>query len=271
MPFQRNKAELDNIMLIDSHLHLDFDEFASDRDAVMARAAAAGVDGFVCIGIKVRNFDRVLKVAEAHDNVWCTVGTLPHFADEEYDVTAAELVAHTRHPKVIGIGEAGLDQIYGNASWDAQLKVFQAHIDAARETQLPLVIHSVRQDEAMSEMLRAGTRKGAFPFVVHAFSGGPLLAETALELGGYLGFGGMLTYPGNAGMRAIAGSAPADRLLLETDSPSMAPAPNVDCRNEPALILEAAQLLANLRGVPLDRLAHITTENFYRLFSKAKS
>ena len=257
-------------MLIDSHLHLDFDEFADDRAEVIARAAAAGVDAYVCIGIRVRDFARVLAVAEAHDNVWCTVGTLPHFADEERDVTAAEIVAHTKHPKVIGIGEAGLDTFFGNASWDAQLAVFRAHIDAARQTQLPLVIHSVRQDEAMSEMLRAGMREGPFPFVIHAFSGGPLLAETALELGGYLGFGGMLTYPDNAGMRAIAASAPADRLLLETDSPSMAPAPNPDRRNEPALILEAAQLLANLRGVTVDGLAQITTANFYRLFSKAK-
>ena len=268
MPFQRNKAELDNIMLIDSHLHLDFDEFAGDRDAVMARAAAAGVDAFVCIGIKVRDFDRVVKVAEAHDNVWCTVGTLPHFADEEHDVTAAELVAHTRHPKVIGIGEAGLDQIYGNASWEAQVKVFQAHIDAARETQLPLVIHSVKQDEAMSDMLHAGMRKGSFPFVVHAFSGGPLLAETTVELGGYFGFGGMLTYPDNHAMRAIAASVPSDRLLLETDAPSMAPWPTPDDRNEPARIVTAAQLLADLRGVPLDTLAQETTENFYRLFGK---
>ena len=256
-------------MLIDSHLHLYFDDFAGDRAEVMARAAAAGVDGFVCIGIRVRNFGRVLAVAEAHDNVWCTVGTLPHFADEEHDVTAAEIVALTRHPKVIGIGEAGLDRVYGNASWDAQIAVFQTHIDAAIEAQLPLVIHSVREDVAMSEMLRAGMRQGRFSFVVHAFSGGTLLAETALELGGYLAFGGMLTYPDNHAMRDIAATVPADRLLLETDSPSMAPAPDRGRRNEPAFIVQATQLLADLRGVTLDRVAHETTENFYRLFAKA--
>ncbi|MCX5514019.1 LuxR family transcriptional regulator [Kaistia algarum] len=257
-------------MLIDSHLHLDFDEFATDRDEVMARAAAAGVDAYVCIGIRVRDFGRVRAVAETYDNVWCTVGTLPHFADEEHDVTAAEIAAHTRHPKVIGIGEAGLDTFYGNASWDAQVAVFQAHIDAARETQLPLVIHSVRQDAAMIDMLRSGMSKGRFRFVVHAFSGGPELAKTALELGGYLGFGGLLTYPDNHAMREIAASAPADRLLLETDSPSLAPVPYQDERNEPAHIVRTAQLLAELRGVTADELARTTSDNFYRLFAKAR-
>lgn len=256
-------------MLIDSHLHLDFDDFAADRAAVMARAAAVGVDAYVCIGIRVRAFARVLAVAEAHDNVWCTVGTLPHFADAERDVSVAEIVSHTSHPKVIGIGEAGLDQVYGNASWDAQRAVFETHIEAARQTRLPLVIHSVREDAAMSDMLRTGMQKGPFRFVVHAFSGGPQLAETVLELGGYLGFGGMLTYPDNDPMRAIAATAPANRLLLETDAPSMAPAPGQDQRNEPARIIKAAQLLADLRGVTLDSLARQTTENFYRLFTKA--
>ena len=255
-------------MFIDSHLHLDFDEFAADRLAVIDRARAAGIGRFVSIGIRVRDFARVLAVAEAHPEVYCTVGTLPHHADDEHDVTAAEIVAHTHHPKVVGIGEAGLDRFFGNASWDAQIAVFQAHIDAARETQLPLVIHSVRQDEAMADMLTAGMRKGAFPFVVHAFSGGPALAETALSLGGYLGFGGLLTYPDNHQMREIAASVPGDRILLETDSPSLAPAPDQDQRNEPVRLLDVARLLADLRKVSLDALGETTTANFHRLFHK---
>jgi TatD DNase family protein len=257
-------------MLIDSHLHLDFDEFAADRDAVLARAAAAGVDAFVNIGVKVRDFDRVRAVAERYPNVYATVGTLPHFADQERDVTTGELVALAQHPKVVGIGEAGLDTVYGNASWDAQLDVLRAHINAARETQLPLIIHSVRQDEAMAAMLTEQSRKGSFPMLMHAFSGGAALAETALRLGGYIAFGGLVTYHENSQSREIAPTIPADRLLLETDSPSLAPAPDRDKRNEPAKIVHTARLLAELRGTDVKTLGRQTTENFYRLFRKAR-
>lgn len=257
-------------MLIDSHCHLDFDEFNPDRDAILARAAAAGVDAFLTIGIRVRQFARVLAVAEQYDNVYCTIGTLPHFADEERDVTTAELVAQAEHPKVIGIGEAGLDTFYGNASWDAQIDVFRAHIDAARQTQLPLVIHSVRQDEAMAQILTEESRKGVFPILMHAFSGGPRLAETALGLGAYLSFGGLLTFPENETSRQIAAAAPADRLLVETDAPSLAPVPHQDERNEPAHIVHTAQLLADLRHTDLASIGQQTTENFYRLFTKAR-
>ena len=255
-------------MFIDSHLHLDFDEFAGDRDAVLARAAAAGVDAFVTIGIKVRDFDRVRAVAERYPNVYATVGTLPHFADEERDVTRAELVSLAQHPKVVGIGEAGLDTFFGNASWEAQLDVLRAHIGAARETQLPLVIHCVQQDEAMAQLLTEESRKGSFPILMHAFSGGAALAETALSFGGYISFGGLLTYEENAHSREIAPTVPADRLLLETDSPSLAPAPHRDERNEPAYLLETAKLLARLRGTDIAALGRQTSENFYRLFRK---
>lgn len=256
-------------MLIDSHLHLDFDEFAPDRAAIMARAAAAGVEAYVTIGIRVRDSARVIAVAEAYDNVFCTVGTLPHFADEERNVTAEEIVALTTHPKVVGIGEAGLDRVFGDASWPAQQAVFAAHIVAAQQTQLPLVIHSVREDEAMAQMLRASSATTPFPFVIHAFSGGPLLAEAALELGGYFGFGGLLTYPGNDLQREIAAGLPDDRLLLETDSPSLAPAPLQDERNEPANIRITAELLARLRGSDVESLAAQCSANTRRLFPKA--
>jgi len=255
-------------MFIDSHLHLDFDEFVADRDAVLARAAAVGVDTFVTIGIRVRDFDRVRAVAERYPNVYATVGTLPHFADEERDVTTAELVALAQHRKVVGIGEAGLDTFFGNASWAAQLDVLRAHIGAARETQLPLVIHCVQQDEAMAETLTKESRKGSFPILMHAFSGNAALAETALSLGGYISFGGLLTYEENAHSREIASTIPSDRLLLETDSPSLAPVPHRDERNEPAYLLETAKLLAKLHNTDLDTLGRQTTENFYRLFSK---
>lgn len=255
-------------MFVDSHLHLDFDEFASDRADAMARAAAIGIETYLNIGIRVRDFDRVRAVAEKHANVFCTVGTLPHFSDEEKDVTAEEIIALTRHPKVVGIGEAGLDRVYGSADWTNQTNVFSAHLTATQETQLPLVIHSVREDETMATRLREATAAKPFPFVVHAFSGGPVLAAAALELGGYFGFGGLMTYEGNDHIRETAAKVPRDRILLETDSPSMCPAPFENDRNEPANLLKIAELLAQLRGETVAEVAAYTTDNFYRLFAK---
>lgn len=255
-------------MFVDSHLHLDFNDFAKDREAVIQRAEAVGIDTFLTIGIRVRDFDRVRAVAERHANVFCTVGTLPHFADEEKDVTVAEIVALTHHPKVVGIGEAGLDRLLGSADWTNQVNVFAAHLAAVQQTQLPLVIHSVKEDEAMAAMLRQAWRRQPFPFVVHAFSGGPVLVEAALELGGYFGFGGLMTYDGNDHIREAARTVPRDRILLETDSPSMCPAPLQAERNEPANLTKIADLLSRLRGESLDDIAGYTTDNFFRLFSK---
>lgn len=257
-------------MFVDSHLHLDFDEFASDRADVMARAAAIGIETYLNIGIRVRDFDRVRAVAEQHANVFCTVGTLPHFSDEEKDVTAEEIIALTQHPKVVGIGEAGLDRVFGSADWTNQINVFSAHLTAAQETQLPLVIHSVREDETMAAMLREATATKPFPFVVHAFSGGPVLLKAALELGGYFGFGGLMTYEGNDHIRDAARQVPKERTLLETDSPSMCPAPFENGRNEPVNLLKIAELLAELRGETSAEVAAYTTDNFYRLFAKAR-
>lgn len=256
-------------MFVDSHLHLDFDAFAEDREAVMARAADAGITAFVDIGIRVRDSARVIAIAERYANVFCTVGTLPHLADEEADVTAGEIIALTGHPKVVGIGEAGLDRLYGNADWETQQRVFEAHVAAAQETGLPLVIHSVREDETMSEMLHKAMARRKFSFVVHAFSGGPLLLETTIDLGGYFGFGGLLTYSDNDHIRHAAQVVPLERILLETDSPSIMPAPLTGDRNEPANLIYAASLLAELRGINVDALAAASTDNFYRLFSKA--
>lgn len=255
-------------MFVDSHLHLDFDEFAGDREAVMERAKAAGVDLFVNIGIRVREAARVIAIVERYPNVFCTVGTLPHFADMEADVTAEEIVTLTAHPKVIGIGEAGLDRLYGNANWQTQIDVFAAHIAAAQTTGLPLVIHSVREDETMAAMLRAAMAAKPFSFVVHAFSGGAVLLAATRELGGYFGFGGLLTYRDNDHIRSAARTVPLERILLETDAPSMMPLPLEGPRNEPANLTHAATLLAGLRDISLEELAQASTENFYRLFTK---
>jgi TatD DNase family protein len=255
-------------LLVDSHCHLDFDEFATDRDAVMARARAAGIGGFVTISIRVREFHRIRAVAEQYADVYCSVGTHPHYAHEELDVTVEDLVRLAAHPKVVAIGEAGLDTFLGNSPWEAQMQGLRNHIAAARATQLPLVIHSVRQDEAMASVLREESRKGAFPLVMHCFSGGPELAETNLSLGHYISFSGLLTFEENAHLREIARDLPADRILVETDAPSLAPVPHRDGRNEPAYIHHTIAVLAEARKTSVEEIARQTTENFYRLFRK---
>ena len=255
-------------MLVDSHCHLDFDEFADDLDDVMRRASQAGIRCFLTIGIRVRDFARVRAVAAARDDVWCAVGTHPHYADEEHDVTAAELVALAQHTKVAAIGETGLDRHLGHASWPAQLRSFQAHIDAARQTQLPLVIHSVREDAAMAAILRRESARGPFPVVMHCFSGGADLARTNLSLGHALSFSGLLSYPEHAALRELARIVPGDRLLVETDAPSLPPAALLGQRNEPAQLRHVVQLLAELRGVGAEEIARQTSENFYRIFTR---
>jgi TatD DNase family protein len=255
-------------MLIDSHCHLDFDEFAADRDAVMGRARATGIGCFVTISIRVHEFDRILATAERYPDVYCSVGTHPHYAHKELDVTADDLVRIAAHPKVVAIGEAGLDLFFGNSPWEAQMQGLRNHIAAARETQLPLVIHSVRQDEAMAAVLSEESSKGTFPLVMHCFSGGPQLAATNLSLGHYISFSGLLTFEENTALRDIARDLPADRILVETDAPSLAPVPHRDQRNEPAYIRHTVALLAELRGTSVEEIARQTTENFYRLFRK---
>ncbi|MDR6665253.1 TatD family hydrolase [Rhizobium sp. 1399] len=257
-------------MIVDSHCHLDFAEFAADREVVMARAREAGIGVFLTIGIRVRQFDRVLAMAERYPDVYCSVGTLPHYADEERDVTTAELITHSRHPKVVGIGEAGLDRFYGSASWDAQLDVLQAHIAAARETQLPLIIHSVREDEAMAEMLVRESRKGSFPIVMHCYSGGAELAEKCLALGAYFSFSGLLTFEENDALRAIAAGLPEDRILVETDAPSLAPVPHRDERNEPAFIRHTIDMLALIRRTSVENVMDLTQGNFFKAFAKIR-
>ncbi len=255
-------------MLVDSHCHLDFDAFGDDLDDVMRRARGVGIAGFVTIGIRVREFTRVRAVAEAQPDVWCSVGTHPHYADEERDVTAAELVELARHPRVVAIGETGLDRHLGHASWQAQLESFQVHIDAARQTQLPLVIHAVREDAAVEAILQRESERGPFPVVMHCFSGGPALARTNLALGHALSFSGLLTYPEHGALRELARTVPDDRLLVETDAPSLPPAALLGERNEPAHLHHVVRLLAELRGVGADEIARRTTENFYRIFTR---
>lgn len=255
-------------MLVDSHCHLDFPDFSAERDAVVARAKAAGVGMMVTISTRVKRFDEIRAIAEAYENVWCSVGTHPHNAGEETEITTEDLVRLSAHHKVVAIGEAGLDYFYDKAPRDAQAEGLRRHIAAARQTGLPLVIHSRDADEDMATILTEETGKGAFPFVLHCFSSGAALAETGVKLGGYVSFSGILTFRKSDELRDIAKKIPLDRLLVETDSPYLAPMPHRGQRNEPAYVAHTAQVLAGTLGLTEDAIARQTTANFLRLFSK---
>lgn len=255
-------------MLIDTHCHLDFPDFAAERDDIVARAHAAGVKQMITISTRVKKFPDILAIAETYPSVFCSVGTHPHNADEELDVTIEELVALSRHPRVVAIGEAGLDYFYDNAPREAQAIGLVNHIAAARETGLPLVIHSRSADEDMAAILTEETGKGAFPFLLHCFSSGPELARIGVELGGYVSFSGILTFPKSEELREIAKTVPLERMLVETDAPYLAPKPFRGKRNEPAYVAHTASVLAETVGVSVDEIARITTENALRIFSK---
>ncbi len=255
-------------MLVDSHCHLDFPDFAEELDDIVARAEAAGIGRMVTISTRVRQFDRVLAVAERYDSVFCSVGTHPHNADEELDIEPADLVRISGHPKVVAIGEAGLDYHYDNSPREAQAEGLRRHIAAARETGLPLVIHARDADADMAAILTEETQKGAFPAVLHCFSSGRGLAETGIRLGHYVSFSGILTFNRAEELRDIARDMPGDRILVETDAPYLAPTPFRGKRNEPSYVVNTARVLAETRGVGEDEIAEQTTENFFRLFSK---
>jgi len=255
-------------MLVDSHCHLDFPDFATELDAVVARARAAGVGRMVSISTRVRKNSQLVAIAEQFPDVFCSVGTHPHHVDEETDIDAKTLIALSRHQKIVAIGEAGLDYHYDTGPRESQAKSFRQHIAAARETGLPLVIHARDCDADMAAILREETGKGAFKAVLHCFTGGRDLALTAVELGHYVSFTGILTFKNSAALRAIAAELPADRVLVETDSPYLAPVPYRGKRCEPAYVLETAKVLAETRGASLDEIARQTTANFFRLFDK---
>ncbi len=255
-------------MLVDSHCHLDFPDFAAELDAVVGRARAAGIGRMVTISTRVRKHVQVLAIAERYPDVFCSVGTHPHNAHEELDIDAKALVAMAKHPKIVAIGEAGLDYHYDNSPRQAQEKGFRQHIAAARESQLPLVIHAREADADMARILEEESGKGAFPAVLHCFTGGRDLAFRAIALGHYVSFTGILTFKNSQNLRDIAAALPADRILVETDAPYLAPLPHRGRRNEPAYVVETARVLAETRGIGTDEIARQTSENFFRLFSK---
>jgi TatD DNase family protein len=257
-----------DFVLVDSHCHLDFKDFDEDRDAVVERAGAAGVGTMVTISTRVAKFAGLRALAERYPRVYCSIGTHPHNAADEPDVTTADLVRIAADPRVVAIGEAGLDYHYDNSPRAAQRESFRRHIAAARETGLPLVIHARDADDDIAALLEEETGKGAFPFVLHCFSSGRDLARRGLALGGYVSFSGILTFKRSDALRAVAAEVPHDRLLVETDAPYLAPVPHRGRRNEPAYVYEIARVLAETRNLDPAALAAATTANFFRLFNK---
>ncbi|MGR6430804.1 TatD family hydrolase [Rhizobium sp. PAMB 3174] len=255
-------------MLIDTHCHLDFADFEEERDEIVKRAHQAGVKQMVTISTRVRKLDTLLAISERYPSVFCSVGTHPNNADEELDIQADDLVKLAAHPRVVAIGEAGLDYFYDTQKPEDQKTGLRRHIEAARITQLPLVIHSRSADDDMAAILTEETGKGAFPFILHCFSSGAELARTGVELGGYVSFSGILTFPKSTELREIAATVPMERLLVETDAPYLAPKRWRGKRNEPSYVVNTAEVLAEVKGVSYAEIAERTTENAFRIFSK---
>lgn len=255
-------------MLVDSHCHLDFPDYAGKVDDVVARARAAGVGVCVSIGTELKRFPGVRAVAEAHDNVWCSVGVHPHESEKELLDDAAALIAEAGHPKVVAIGETGLDYYYEHSPRDPQRTNFRSHIAAARQTGLPVIVHTRDADDDTIDILRDEMAKGEFTGLIHCFTGTQRLADAALELGLYISVSGIATFKNSAALRDVIKTVPMNRLLVETDAPYLAPVPHRGKTNEPAFVVHTAAMLAELKGVSAAELATATTENFFRLFSK---
>ena len=257
-------------MLIDSHCHLDFPELSNDEAGVLVRARTAGVAGMLTIGTRLDQFDRVRAIAERHSNIWCSVGVHPHEAKEEGQRTPGRLIEATHHSKVVGIGETGLDFYYEHSPRDEQAESFRTHITAARETGLPLIVHTRDADTETGDILEDEYAKGAFTGLIHCFSSGPKVAKRALALGMYISISGIVTFKAAESLRTIVRELPLDRLLVETDAPYLAPVPRRGKTNEPAFVAHTAAKVAELKGISIAELEVVTTENFFRLFAKAE-
>ena len=256
-------------MIIDSHAHLDYPQLGGDLDSVLARAAAAGVDQVITIGVKLTTADKPKKIAEAYSNVWCSVGIHPHEADNEPDAANVDaILAAADHPKCVAIGEAGLDYFYAYGSPAAQAKSFRAQIEVARQLNLPIIVHARDADDDMATILEDEMAKGPFSGVLHCYSSGPELARRAVDIGFYLSFSGILTFKKAEELRAVAASLPEDRILVETDSPYLAPVPHRGQSNEPAYTAYTLARLAAVRGRTVSEMATITRANTVRLFNR---
>nr|WP_283937801.1 TatD family hydrolase [Sphingomonas hankyongi] len=257
--------------MIDSHCHLNYEGLAERQDEVLENARARGVQGFLNISTRQKEWGDVISVAERHDDVWATVGVHPHEADAHPDLGASALVDGAKHPRVIAIGECGLDYFYDKSDRSAQRERFQAHIDAAREARLPLVVHTRDAEGDTAQILEAAVRGGGVTGVLHCFTGSAELARKGLDLGFYVSLSGIVTFKNARDLQDTAKWLPADQMLVETDSPFLAPVPNRGKVCEPAFVADTANFVAELRGEEPERLAETTTENFFRLFSRASA
>jgi TatD DNase family protein len=257
-------------MLIDSHCHLDFPELAKDEAGVLARARGVGVGGMLTIGTRLDQFDRVRAIAERHPNVWCSVGVHPHEAQEEGQHNPDRLIEAAHHPKVVGVGETGLDFYYEHSPRAEQEASFRTHIAAARQTGLPLIVHTRDADAETGDILEEEFGRGPFSGLIHCFSSGPDVARRALALGMYISISGIVTFKAADALRATVRDIPLERLLVETDAPYLAPVPRRGKTNEPAFVAHTAAKVAELKGVSIDELETATTDNFFRLFAKAE-
>ena len=255
-------------MLVDSHCHLDYLARDGDLDDVVTRARTAGVGTLVTICTKLSEFETVLGIAERYDNVFCSVGVHPHEAEPEGLRDPDRLIALTAHDKVVGIGETGLDYYYEHSPRPRQIDSFQVHIEAAHRTGLPLIVHARDADDDLIRVLRAAHRDAPFTGVIHCFTAGAALAHAALDLGLYISIAGIVTFKKADDLRAVVRDVPLERLLVETDSPYLAPVPKRGKRNEPAYVAHTAAALAELKDVPVEDIARTTTENAFNLFTK---
>jgi len=257
------------VSFIDSHCHLNYKGLAEQQQEVLERARAAGVETMLTISTREREWDEVIAIAEREDDVWATIGIHPHEADAHPDIDTAKLVARAAHPRVIGIGETGLDYYYDHSDRARQQASFRAHIAAARETGLPIVVHTRDAEEDTADILRDEMAQGAYPGVIHCFTASSAFAEIALELGLYISISGIVTFKNARDLQETAARLPIERLLIETDAPFLAPVPHRGKTGEPAFVADTARFLADLRGVDVMALARATADNFHRLFTKA--
>jgi TatD DNase family protein len=256
-------------MLVDSHCHLNYPEF-EDIQATLAAADELGVKVMQTISTKREDFPRVIKIAESDERIWASIGVHPHEAEDHQDLTVDELLTLVKHPRVIGVGETGLDYFYEHSPREAQQACFRTHIEASRQTGLPIIVHTRDADDDTMAILREEHAKGAFPILIHCFSTSHAMAECAIELGGYVSISGIVTFKKAVELHESVRKLPLDRLLVETDSPYLAPIPHRGKKNQPAYTRHVAEKVAELKGISLEEVAEATTNNFYTLFNKAK-
>jgi TatD DNase family protein len=256
-------------MLIDSHCHLEYKGLVEDQQGVLARARAAGIGGFLSISTRRSEWDQVIATAEREPDVWASVGVHPHEADAHADLGEAALLAATAHPRVIAIGETGLDYYYDHSDRTTQKALFRKHIAVARKTGLPIIIHTRDAEEDTAAILAEEMEQGAFPALIHCFTASADFARKVLDLGLTISLSGIVTFKNAKDLQAIAAELPEDRILVETDAPFLAPVPHRGRVCEPAFTADTARFVAGLRGISPEQLAETTTRNFQRLFGKA--